>query len=94
MRLLLVSACTFAVYGGAALAQDQQQPANAMEEELSERGVNYARDDSTQDRARNYARDAQRIAQRRQDQGEEEDAPLPLGEAVIVDHNRRSGPDN
>lgn len=92
MRLLLVSACTFAVYGGAALAQDQQQPANAMEEELSERGVNYARDDSTQDRARNYARDAQRIAQRRE--SEDEDAPLPLGDAVIVDNSRRSGPDN
>ena len=65
-----------------------------MEEELSERGVNYARDDSNQDRARNYARDAQRIAQRRQDEGEEEDSPLPLGDAVIVDNSRRSGPDN
>jgi len=94
MRLLLVSACTFAFSGGAALAQDQQQPVNAMEEELSERGVNYARDDSTQDRARNYARDAQRIAQRRESEGEDEDAPLPLGEAVIVDNSRRSGPDN
>lgn len=95
MRLILISACTLAFYAGPAVAQDaQQQDSAAMEQQISNQSVNYAADSSNTDRARNYARDAQRMMRERADNENDEEAPLPIGDAVIVDDNRRSNPDN
>ncbi|MBR9825621.1 MAG: hypothetical protein GYB36_07440 [Alphaproteobacteria bacterium] len=94
MRLILISACTFAAYTGVANAQDNTdaQDAPAANEQVTTHTMNYAADSSNMDRARNYARDAQRVMRERADT-EEADAPLPIGEAVIQDEDRRSGPD-
>ena len=92
MRFILISACTAAVYAGPALAQDanQTQPA---EQQIQSRGVDSARDDSDRERARTSARETQRMMRERQDNEESEtqNAPLPIGETVIVDNN--DGPD-
>ncbi len=94
MRLILISACTLAVYTGPALAQNNQQDSAPVQREITNQSVNYARDSSNTDRARSYARDAQRVMRERAENENEERGPLPIGEAVIVDNNRSSNPDN
>ncbi|WP_300530030.1 hypothetical protein [Maricaulis sp.] len=92
MRIILISACTLAFYAGPVLAQDANQT-QPVDQQIQSRGVDYARDDSDRERARTYARETQRMMRERQqnEESQTQNAPLPIGETVIVDN--ASGPD-